>query len=396
MTGPKRVNPASNQVRSAKTTPFQGLVITPDQIRQASLPPGGPFVIDGDRLDYIAPYGFHPYQYHHKGGRSYQEDSPFAFHHSAGHLSIYGVADGIGGHIGGRAASQTVKTNLRDYSIWCANGFDMKNLKRIAGNRDPNLPLHEWINNQPALLDKAITELVKMIVGFVLPNAIRNKMESLQREYQSNGDSSKAAKIKSMGTTLTACFEIGRRAYIAHVGDSRAYLLRNGVVKLITNDHSWAWLFMVERGLPYDEALDQARSKIKSLHEETIEKLRNEEGETAAREYIEKKAKGLLQSGLRRAVTTNKQDEDYIDVYVEPLEENDRIILVTDGLLQALADDYYGRIMEGPIAQLFQASFTGSPAKMIIHRALEKFKERNQGRLTEDLDNLSVVVREPR
>lgn len=41
-----------------------------------------------------------------------------------------------------------------------------------------------------------------------------------------------------MGTTLTAVYLTGEDAFIAHVGDSRAYLIRNGVVIRITEDHT--------------------------------------------------------------------------------------------------------------------------------------------------------------
>jgi protein phosphatase len=41
-----------------------------------------------------------------------------------------------------------------------------------------------------------------------------------------------------MGTTLTAAFLVGSELAIAHVGDSRAYLFRDGVLKRLTRDHS--------------------------------------------------------------------------------------------------------------------------------------------------------------
>lgn len=41
-----------------------------------------------------------------------------------------------------------------------------------------------------------------------------------------------------MGTTLTALYLQGEDAYIAHVGDSRAYLMRNGFIMRITEDHT--------------------------------------------------------------------------------------------------------------------------------------------------------------
>jgi serine/threonine protein phosphatase PrpC len=42
-----------------------------------------------------------------------------------------------------------------------------------------------------------------------------------------------------MGTTLTALLFSKRRAYLGHVGDSRAYLYRDGKARQLTDDHSW-------------------------------------------------------------------------------------------------------------------------------------------------------------
>ena len=44
---------------------------------------------------------------------------------------------------------------------------------------------------------------------------------------------------KKMATTLVACALRHDQAIISHVGDSRCYLVRNGVAKQITQDHTW-------------------------------------------------------------------------------------------------------------------------------------------------------------
>jgi protein phosphatase len=42
-----------------------------------------------------------------------------------------------------------------------------------------------------------------------------------------------------MGTTMTSLWFHGGRAYLAHVGDSRAYLFRDGRAQQLSDDHSW-------------------------------------------------------------------------------------------------------------------------------------------------------------
>jgi len=62
------------------------------------------------------------------------------------------------------------------------------------------------------------------------------------------------AGLKGMGTTLVLCVLRGAEFTVAHVGDSRAYLIRDGTIKRLTSDHSLVQK-MVERGeISEDEA----------------------------------------------------------------------------------------------------------------------------------------------
>ena len=67
--------------------------------------------------------------------------------------------------------------------------------------------------------------------------ALRTAMEEahfgLQQAMQKLG-------IPRMGTTLTAACVEGTRLYLAHIGDSRAYLLRGGRAECLTHDHTTA------------------------------------------------------------------------------------------------------------------------------------------------------------
>jgi protein phosphatase len=46
-------------------------------------------------------------------------------------------------------------------------------------------------------------------------------------------------ELQGMGTTMTSLWFHGGRAYLAHVGDSRAYLYRDGRAQQLSDDHSW-------------------------------------------------------------------------------------------------------------------------------------------------------------
>lgn len=45
-------------------------------------------------------------------------------------------------------------------------------------------------------------------------------------------------ELAGMGTTLTAALVLRRHLWVGHVGDSRAYLIRDGVIRQLTEDHS--------------------------------------------------------------------------------------------------------------------------------------------------------------
>jgi protein phosphatase len=70
-------------------------------------------------------------------------------------------------------------------------------------------------------------------VAHTLRQALGEATRSIWEEAQSHSERA------GMGTTLTGlCFH-GERVTVAHVGDSRAYLYRNGQARQLTEDHSW-------------------------------------------------------------------------------------------------------------------------------------------------------------
>jgi serine/threonine protein phosphatase PrpC len=60
--------------------------------------------------------------------------------------------------------------------------------------------------------------------------------------------------LEGMGTTLTALLWTGQRAGLIHIGDSRAYLLRDGALSQITQDHTWVQRLVDEGRITEEEA----------------------------------------------------------------------------------------------------------------------------------------------
>ena len=119
-------------------------------------------------------------------------------------LGLYAVADGMGGHLGGERASR-MATEILEASLARA-------VEAAASGATDVTPLAP-------------------------EDALRSAIAEADRRIY---DTSAAdPEVAGMGTTLTALFFFDRRAYLGHVGDSRAYLYRDGRIRQLTDDHSW-------------------------------------------------------------------------------------------------------------------------------------------------------------
>ncbi|KPJ94047.1 MAG: hypothetical protein AMS18_04505 [Gemmatimonas sp. SG8_17] len=226
-------------------------------------------------------------------------DNVQAFNHlkqSEAHLFV--VADGVGSIGGGRLASGTAVQALGTYigrTMGCYYSFD------VEGE-------NEFLEN--------------------LENAVQHAHLTVQREYSSHG--------KGPATTLTMATLIWPRAYIIHVGDSRAYYLRQGRLRQITRDQTMGEL-MIDEGIMTEEQVE--RSSLSSTLSSAIG------------------AEILPSVGL-------------ID-----LELNDVLLLCTDGLTRHVGDD--------GIADILQSAHSAKAAcEQLVDAALE-----GGGR-----DNVTVVV----
>lgn len=124
--------------------------------------------------------------------RSGNEDSYLM----ASDRGLFIVADGMGGHAAGEVASDM------------ATRIVAEEYHPVRGMRDD--------------------ELMSQMIG-----AIRSGNEAIFRRTLSEHDK------RGMGTTVTVLHLLPRRYLIGQVGDSRAYLLRGGVLSQLTKDHSY-------------------------------------------------------------------------------------------------------------------------------------------------------------
>lgn len=69
-------------------------------------------------------------------------------------------------------------------------------------------------------------------------------------------------EFRGLGTTSTAIFIRPEGVWVGHVGDSRAYRIRDGVIEQLTFDHSWVWEIARRQGIDPDELGDFKKNVI--------------------------------------------------------------------------------------------------------------------------------------
>lgn len=116
-------------------------------------------------------------------------------------------------------------------------------------------------------------EVASAIVVDSLRRALASRAHSARRDEvlveqatkQANREVWQAAQEpgrERMGATLTGVLVRGTTAYIAEVGDSRAYLLRNGAIEQVTRDQSYVQLLIDKGAMPESEAENSPFSNV--------------------------------------------------------------------------------------------------------------------------------------
>ncbi|MBH0203206.1 MAG: Stp1/IreP family PP2C-type Ser/Thr phosphatase [Nitrospira sp.] len=126
-------------------------------------------------------------------------------------VSVWAVADGMGGHVGGDVAAQTAIATIQ---------------------ADAQTTSHLLSIGQTSPVD-------------VLTDLISRAHDAILRRAQSK------SKLKGMGTTIVLLAIVSGPApvaYLAHVGDSRAYRFRSGTLTPLTKDHTLIEKYL-ERGI---------------------------------------------------------------------------------------------------------------------------------------------------
>lgn len=119
---------------------------------------------------------------------------------------LFVVADGMGGHAAGEVASRVAVDTIREL---------------LQGGMDPD----------ETRLDRDVSDPAD-ILRERLRYAMNQASARIRREAQLN------PAYAGMGTTVCVLLIEGNQAHVAHVGDSRIYLLREGKLHRLTRDHT--------------------------------------------------------------------------------------------------------------------------------------------------------------
>ncbi|MGH3320262.1 MAG: PP2C family protein-serine/threonine phosphatase [Streptosporangiaceae bacterium] len=129
----------------------------------------------------------------------------------------------------------------------------------------------------------------------VLERSVRGANDELRRMVETD------QALASMGTTLTAMLWSGGRVALAHVGDSRAYLLREGGLHQITRDHTLVQSLIDEGRITEDEA---ATHPQRSLILRALDGHTDVEPDLSIREALPGDRYLLCSDGLSSVVST--------------------------------------------------------------------------------------------
>ncbi|MBQ9817573.1 MAG: Stp1/IreP family PP2C-type Ser/Thr phosphatase [Proteobacteria bacterium] len=159
------------------------------------------------------------------------------------------VADGMGGHQSGEVASSMAIKEIMEY-------YD------ATIHQEAPIELPFWPSGKPKPSSR---EERRVIAALVKANSVINKAAGENPKY--NG----------MGTTCVSAYFVEEGVIIAHVGDSRCYRLRKGVLEQMTEDHSLANEYIRQgilkpedlRSFPYKNVITRAIGLADTVEVET-------------------------------------------------------------------------------------------------------------------------------
>ncbi|MBQ6314196.1 MAG: Stp1/IreP family PP2C-type Ser/Thr phosphatase [Mogibacterium sp.] len=177
-------------------------------------------------------------------------------------VNFYMLADGVGGNRSGEIASQSA----------------LDALEKFIRHNPP-----EWLEGRDEIF-RYLRAAVRYVNQFII------RLSESQQQYA------------GMATTLTFAYIREDEMFVANVGDSRVYLIHDGIIQQITEDHTYVNDLVKMGAITREQAHTHARKNV-----------------------------------ITRAIGANANNEP--DCFCVPVAAGDRVLLCSDGLYDEVDDD---------------------------------------------------------
>ncbi len=152
-----------------------------------------------------------------------------------GDRGLFIVADGMGGYKAGEVASRlAVETISKALDSLFKPLPEQPTIKLDAASLDKTVKQSFSSEEQP--VTQITRKLTETVVVTAIEEQLRAAIQQANKAILRYGEQQSAAR--GLGSTVTAALVQNDKAYIANVGDSRTYLLRDQQLTPITRDHS--------------------------------------------------------------------------------------------------------------------------------------------------------------
>ena len=204
--------------------------------------------------------------------RDQNEDMPYKRIESSedGDLGLFIVADGMGGYQAGEVASklavQKISEGLRSFF---APVYDQPTIKlkveELGDITDKLTP--DELAEAPTVLRSAkdikpqnTRKFPETNIALATENQLIEAVREANKAILRHGE--QHSRARGLGCTVTIALIHNEKAYIANVGDSRTYLLRNGELKPITKDHSLVQRLVEAKQIEPDEVYSHPQRNL--------------------------------------------------------------------------------------------------------------------------------------
>ena len=192
-------------------------------------------------------------------GRERKKNQDYYYISDDGNINI--LADGMGGYAGGEIASKLATISAKKY-------------------------IEKYFDKTKEYDVEQILQIIKSAMEFANSEVYNRAQEQ--------------EELEQMGTTLEICLLYKNKIFIGHIGDSRVYRLRRGIIRKLTTDHSYVQKLVEDGTITKEEAKNHPKKNmlVKALGCETEVSV-----DTFYKEFLEDDIILICSDGLTNMVS---------------------------------------------------------------------------------------------